>query len=218
MSSEGNFKEINEGLVSYLGEHKYSKGENTVVNLDLANLKIKDNKIMWEYDWIYNLQQICIADINEDGYFEIYFLHSGSARTEFYCYNKYNHINTGMGWTYDKLEFKCENDKLFIGDKLVSKTYVEPSEGYRDVFFLQSDTYMLIADIGYEDINSKSTLFVETLALYTGETIVVDHSEKFTSAGGGSARGSRRGLQEVNISSALQLIFIMMMAKIFILI
>ncbi len=46
MSSEGNFKEINEGLVSYLGEHKYSKGENTVVNLDLANLKIKDNKIM----------------------------------------------------------------------------------------------------------------------------------------------------------------------------
>ncbi len=145
---------------------------------------IKDNKIMWEYDWIYNLQQICIADVNEDGYFEIYFLHSidgnGSIRTEFYCYNTYNHTNTGMGWTSDKLEFKCENDKLFIGDKLVSKTYVEPSEGYRDVFFLQSDTYMLIADIGYEDINSKSTLFVETLALYTGETIVVDHSEKFT--------------------------------------
>lgn len=151
-----------------------NNGPNTLLYL------IKDNKIMWEYDWIYNLQQICIADINEDGYFEIYFLHSGSVRTEFYCYNTYNHINTGMGWTYDKLEFKCENDKLFIGDKLVSKTYADPSEGYRDVFFLQSDTYMLIADIGYEDRNSKSTLFVETLALYTGETIVVDHSEKFT--------------------------------------
>lgn len=42
-----NFKEINDGLVKYLGERKFAKGENASVPLDKSNLEIKDNgKVM----------------------------------------------------------------------------------------------------------------------------------------------------------------------------
>ncbi|MBR6647238.1 MAG: hypothetical protein IKL09_06970, partial [Clostridia bacterium] len=39
----GNFREINDGLVTYLGENKFAKGETATVLLDKSNFEIKDN-------------------------------------------------------------------------------------------------------------------------------------------------------------------------------
>lgn len=44
--TESGFKEIYDGLVSYLGEYKFGKGETASVTLDINSLEIKDNTAM----------------------------------------------------------------------------------------------------------------------------------------------------------------------------